>query len=430
MSYREVKVRVNNKDIVVYLSPSKETDIFNGGNSPYADFQLIEGKRYYFEIDNTDYYLDGDPQIIKAYKSRAGVSNGEIFTGNYVGTFSADIKHKSTNERVGVFNIDIRSIKIGYESDYKTMMENITEFCTDLLMQQSSPVTSRYCVDAEADAQTEYERFAFVKSLVESSTFEESLLRIESQPITKWENFETDRPIQSVRSLKNREVRQLVTSRQRLQLPLESPVRNMIDSVPGAIRVQSLKDTVDVPENRFVKFVLNSFLGFCSSIRQNKYAKERLRTEAEEVCQLLFTHLANPLFQRVGNMTTLPLGSPVLQKRSGYREILQKWLMFDMAAKLSWEGGEDVYSAGQKNVARLYEYWLFIKLLKFFSQKFSIPHVEQNKLLQKTEGNLGLSLKEGKTQVLKGRFSSKGRTLNVAFAYNRTFQQTKDYSSP
>lgn len=430
MTYREVKVRVNNKDIVVYLSPSKETDIFNGGNSPYADFQLIEGKRYYFEIDNTDYYLDGDPQIIKAYKSRAGVSNGEIFTGNYVGTFSADIKHKSTNERVGVFNIDIRSIKIGYESDYKTMMENITEFCTDLLMQQSSPVTSRYCVDAEADAQTEYERFAFVKSLVESSTLEESLLRIESQPITKWENFETNRPIQSVRSLKNREVRQLVTSRQRLQLPLESPVRNIIDSVPGAIRVQSLKDTVDVPENRFVKFVLNSFLGFCSSIRQNKYAKERLRTEAEEVCQLLFTHLANPLFQRVGNMTTLPLGSPVLQKRSGYREILQKWLMFDMAAKLSWEGGEDVYSAGQKNVARLYEYWLFIKLLKFFSQKFSIPHVEQNKLLQKTEGNLGLSLKEGKTQVLKGRFSSKGRTLNVAFAYNRTFQQTKDYSSP
>jgi len=32
--------------------------------------------------------------------------------------------------------------------------------------------------------------------------------------------------------------------------------------------------------------------------------------------------------------------------------------MFDLAAKLFWQGGEDVYSGDKKDVAVLYEYWL------------------------------------------------------------------------
>ena len=101
--------------------------------------------------------------------------------------------------------------------------------------------------------------------------------------------------------------------------------------------------------------------------------------------------------------------------------------MFDMAAKLTWDGGEDVYSAGQKNVARLYEYWLFFKLLKEFSRKFRIQPIEKSKLLQVTEGHLGLCLKEGKMQVMHGTYTYKGRKLNMVFAYNRTFTYTKDY---
>ena len=101
--------------------------------------------------------------------------------------------------------------------------------------------------------------------------------------------------------------------------------------------------------------------------------------------------------------------------------------MFDMAAKLTWDGGEDVYSAGQKNVARLYEYWLFFKLLNEFSRKFHIEPVEKSKLVVLTEGRLGLNLREGRMQILRGSYTYKGRKLNMVFAYNRTFAYTKDY---
>lgn len=428
MKSYEVDIRLKrNRMVTVYLSPNKDEDIFVDEKASGGPFQLIEGKRYYFELSDADYYLFGDPQIITCYPSRSGVSNGTITTGNFVGTFSADIRKKDTDECQGKLVLEIRSTKIGYENDYRKMMEDITEYCTELLMQQSSPVTQNYTIDKDADPQTQYERFAFVKSLVESESFEDAITQIETQPIVKWEDVEEERPIQSVRRLGSRGLRQIANGNRRIQLRNEDSLHAIVESVPEVIRVQSRRDTTDVAENRFVKFVLNSFLGFCLSIRSNQHAQERLRREADDVCQKLFQILSHPLFRRLGNLTTMPLGSPTLQKRAGYREILQKWLMFDMAAKLTWDGGEDVYSAGQKNVARLYEYWLFFKLLKEFSRKFHIQPIEKNKLLQVTEGRLGLCLKEGKMQVMHGTYFYKGRKLNMVFAYNRTFFYTKDY---
>lgn len=58
MGAHKVKIRLkNNQELVVFISPKDESDIFVGGNSPYADFQLIEGKRYYFELDNPAYII-------------------------------------------------------------------------------------------------------------------------------------------------------------------------------------------------------------------------------------------------------------------------------------------------------------------------------------------------------------------------------------
>ena len=44
--------------------------------------------------------------------------------------------------------------------------------------------------------------------------------------------------------------------------------------------------------------------------------------------------------------------------------------MFELAAKLIWSGGEAVYGAGKKDIATLYEYWVFFKLLDLFQELF------------------------------------------------------------
>lgn len=116
------------KQITLFLSPSKDEDIYEDERSGGVPFQLIEGKRYYFELSDAAYYIDGDKQVIACYHSRSGVSNGTITTGNFVGTFTADIKQRDTDEKVGLFSIEIRSTKIGYEDDYRKMMEDASPY--------------------------------------------------------------------------------------------------------------------------------------------------------------------------------------------------------------------------------------------------------------------------------------------------------------
>jgi len=43
----------------------------------------------------------------------------------------------------------------------------------------------------------------------------------------------------------------------------------------------------------------------------------------------------------------LPLNSPVLHRKEGYREISKSMLMLDLAAKLVWKAVDDVYSGGK-----------------------------------------------------------------------------------
>ena len=101
MTY-EVNIKLKrNRIVTVYLSPNKDEDIFVDEKASGVPFQLIEGKRYYFELSDADFYIDGDPQVITCYPSRSGVSNGTITTGNFVGTFSADIREKENNECQG-----------------------------------------------------------------------------------------------------------------------------------------------------------------------------------------------------------------------------------------------------------------------------------------------------------------------------------------
>ena len=89
----------------------------------------------------------------------------------------------------------------------------------------------------------------------------------------------------------------------------------------------------------------------------------RLLQEIDALSARLDEALASDVMRRASEPDFLPLGSPTLQRREGYREVLQAWLHFAMAARLVWHGGDKVYGAGQRGVATLYEYWVFFELL-------------------------------------------------------------------
>lgn len=389
-----------------------------------AMFQLVEGKTYSYLISDPQYQLKLEGKIYPLPSSK--VSTGTIITGIDVGTLKVKIvtNDRSCNE-VGELQLEVRSIKQTYREDYRQMLSDITDCCCELLMQESSPAFQRFTVQPDRDPQTDYQRFAFVKSIIDSEPFNDALYQIQQNPIRRWTHSEEDRNIDHIKHLNGSELRQIVRGGNRIPMPNSHPLHSKLETLPHTVLISSKEETTDVPENRFIKFVLQSFLSFCSSISNNEYASSQLKVESSQTCIKIQRLLTQPLFRNLSHLRMLPLNSPILQKKEGYREVLQKWLMFDMASRLTWTGGDDVYDAGKKNVATLYEYWLFFKLKDIFSKKFGVKPLANDQLIEIDKGNLSLSLKQGKQKVMMGEFVTKTRRLQVCFCYNRTFEATQ-----
>lgn len=388
-------------------------------------FQIKEGNFYEYKI--TDGFYLQCTEYISQSKIRGQESSGRITPNIYVGTLSIVILNNE-KKYSGEIKLEVQSVKTSYRQDYRHMLEEITEKCTDLLMKHSSPVSQFFEVNFDEDANTLYQRFAFIKSILDSEEFTDSIHKFLSAPVTKWKDSETEKDIRGIKRISNSALRQIATAANRINLPNGHPLKSSnLQSIPTKIRTSYKIETVDTPENRFVKHALNYFLRFIGDFRVKLKDTNRLKEEAILLEDKIEQFLSYEVFKEISLPSSLSLNSPVLQRKEGYREILRVWLMFDLAAKLVWHGGNDVYSGGKRGVAVLYEYWLFFKLLDTIKEVFKVAPKSIEELIKETDDGLGLQLKQGKYIPLKGIYINKNRNLNIEFSYNRPFLGKKDY---
>jgi len=413
-------------ELIISGEPSQEetiiekSDAFEFGE---ASVQIKEG--YYYEYKLSEGFNLQSSEVVT--QSKLNPSTGRIAPNIFVGTLSLDILDLRKNEKCGEVKLEVQSVKASYREDYRFMLEEITEKCTDLLLQHGSPVFQTFEVDFNADAITLYQRFAFLKSILDSSEFNDSVYKFLTSPVTRWEESETEKDIRSIRRISNNVLRQFTTESNRVDLPLDHPLKSTLQSIPLKIRIIYKSETVDTPENRFVKHALKSFQSLCGRFRSNLNEDNRLKEEAILLEDKLEQFLSHSLFKKILAPTSLPLNSPVLQRKEGYREILRAWLMLDLAAKLVWRGGNDVYSGGKRDVAVLYEYWLFFILLDIIKDVFKIEPEGIQNLITKTKDGLGLQLKQGKHLPVKGTYNAGSRKLDLEFSYNKTFKGDNKY---
>lgn len=388
--------------------------------------QLLEGSSYNYELTE-GYRLQEIPKIIK--QNRRHQNHGRITPGIYVGRLPLKIID-SNNNKIDVA-LEIRSVKTAYRKDYRKMLEDITDECTDLLMIHSSPVTQRYDIDYTEDTRSLYQKFSFVKAAVDSDHFRNAVQRVISMPVTAWTDQIQENDIRRSRKIGASQLRQIASRSNRITVPSSHVLYRKMQTVPSRIRSNVKIDTVDTPENRFIKHALTEFRRFCGYICRQIESKESkiekrpyIYHEALALEEKFGSYLHHSLFSDISNPVSLPLNSPILQRKEGYRDILRVWLMFDLAAKLTWKALDDSYSVGKRDVATLYEYWLFFKLLRLLEKMFNMNAKDISKLIQQTRDGLGLQLLSGKHTAIEGKYSHNGRDLNIKFSFNRTFGVT------
>lgn len=406
-----------------------------------ATVQLLEGRSYEYKLSNENYRLYTSINGIVSTSNRDN-SSGRITPNIYVGTLSLFVQDSNKQFQETSISVEVLATKMNseldksYRENYRFMLDSITEKCTELLMQINAPINQYYEIDFEKDNKTIYQRFAFVQSLIGSNEFTEAIQKIISSPTTQWKQDEELKDIRALRRITNSNIRQLVSASNRFDLPAEHFLTKnyKIKDVPSKIISTRKVETIDTPENRFIKHAIEVFLKFstdCFNVFET-FKYERAKKEAAILIGNLENHLNHPFFREISRPTTLKLNSPVLQRKSGYREILSAWLKFDLAAKLIWQGGEDVYNAGKRDIAVLYEYWLFFTLYDLIKKKFEInKHQYDEKpyehLIVPTNDGLNVMVKSGKHTALEGVYDSGKRKLKIKFSYNRTFTGGTEY---
>jgi predicted component of viral defense system (DUF524 family) len=394
-----------------------------------AQYQLVEGCLYDYEISDPKYVLgDIGENIVQPHKRTPNL--GTIAPNIFVGTLSLPLLEKDTQAECTTIELEVQSVKSGYRDDYRDMLELITEKCADLLLQANSQVSQHFEIDYTRDSQTLYQKFAFIKSVIGTDEFSEAIHRIVTAPVTKWKETTEEQDIRNARRFSNTNIKEILRGGKRTEIPDTHYLKRYgIDTLPERISTIRKSDSVDTPENRFIKHALENFLKFCTDIynKAKYYGHKKMEIESELMIRELESQLHHSVFKDISRPSTLILNSPVLQRKEGYREVLRVWLMFDLAARLIWKGGDDIYSGGKKDIATLYEYWLFFKLLDLFQSIFEIESKDISDLIKETPDGLNLQLKQGNFTALHGIYNSGSRKLNIRFNYNRSFTGKKSY---
>ena len=425
-------------------APLAETDEEDARDHGETTIQLRESERYEYEVVPTNG---------AALRLRCGLSSrrrslgkssekpdaGLIETRSFCGTLLLELVEGEVDDAkaaVATALLDVRSLKLDYRTEYRGMLRRLSDEMAGLVVDARSSAKAgfRSTFEDRTDAGWLQIQLELLRETLDSSDFSAALQRILSFPherlTTVSDYISTDRPIRWTPSA----VRQLVKGNPRREVPVSHPLRTEIglESVAERLLVPRKSRDLDTLENRFVKFALGEFRTFlthaqsvfesCAGWGASAALSRRLAASVEN-------WLGRSLFREVGDMRFAPLGSPVLQRKAGYREVLRWWLRFRTAAELSWEGGEELFHAGQRDVASLYEYWLFFELLGWFCQKCrggNRPTVEE--LIEGLdEGSPNLRLrKRMQLGPFVGTFAGQSRRLNARFAYNRRFEVTQD----
>lgn len=400
--------------------------------------QLLEGVRYEFELSDPKYrlalaqhYSESQGIVLPSRakgRQHCGVLNPGLATGRL-----PMVIIDANGDELARADLEVRSRKLNYKEDYQQMLEDISAHGVDLLQELKAPSLFNAQPDPGHDPATLAQRFAFVRGLLQSAGFDNALHRITTHPHQIWQHETQERSISRGFKSSGKVMRQLAQGSRRVAVPAKHPLHTTLPTLPEFITVSRATPTQDTPENRFVKFALRAFHGFLDTMRSrvvDKTKDARLLQEITALCARLDEALGSDVLRHVGEPTFLPLGSPTLQRREGYREVLQAWLNFAMAAKLVWHGGDDVFGAGQRDVATLYEYWVFFKLINVVASVFTLDKPASETLLEPTADGFGLKLKAGKFMALKGRSTQPGRVLEVQFSYNRSFRATQKSRLP
>lgn len=352
-----------------------------------------------------------------------GLLSGEFRLVNYIGVAWIEVKGFPR------IKFDVAPEKFDYETEYRAMVESIAEKCQQLLLEWNSPTSLTFRPDPTVEKRLLLEQFLFLRHCLGADRLDLYLEILRRNPH---------------RALYDEaEWQDQVVSDHFFQDPLrygrdwtpsgQPSAARFHGFLPREVQCVSRRESLDTPPNRFVKFALSYFREICQAVVDHKKIQGAARDEALAMRESLDSFLSQRWLLEIGDLHQVPLNNQTLLKREGYRQVLEAWFLSDVAAQLDWEGREDAYDGDNRDVATLYEFWLYFEIFDLLrtesgchlvSEKHHVDGDEGSFLRFSDQGGLGVNLKQGKTSRSRFVFqTNEGATSRLHFYYNRSFSQ-------
>lgn len=406
--------------------------------------QLRERCRYVYRLEPVDTLTDlALAEGSGIARNPASVGNGDegfIEPKDQCGVLPFVVIRRNDLTPLAQGAVEVRSVKIDYRDHYRGMLDYIAGRCAGLLLDSRAPTRFRFSSAWRMNRSALEQQLEFLRYSLESPLFRGAVDEVLRNPHRRLEDEREERHISRPFRTGKEFARQIASASNRVPTPSNHPLRTiqpLATSLPARVSVTTRTDYLDTQENRFAKMVLVDFRDFLAEVGAllgrdpdvTKPANARLLRETIRLRALLDGILARGFLPDISRPDMLPLGSPVLQRKAGYRELLHLWLQFHVGAQLAWEGGQDVWQGGARNVAALYEYWLFFQLEALFRSKFICDEPLHAVLVENDDGLLRLKLQRGvELRATGGDAWSKtaGRRLTAEFHFNRKFGRNQD----
>ncbi|MCP4502719.1 MAG: DUF2357 domain-containing protein, partial [Deltaproteobacteria bacterium] len=317
--------------------------------------------------------------------------------------------------------MEVRSRKLDYLAHYRWMLDDIANASAELLQENFAPTDQQFATNESVNASTLYQKFVFLRSLVCSGRLQDALHRICSQPYIQWETVSEEIPLGRPARCTGSLAKSFCRAGPRIDAP------GFGISLPLQLTATMNRETFDNEPNRFVRHALEQWLALIDELRLVLFdKKDSTRTrrglgEVDEVSSILESFLATTALRAAGPLRSFPSSNQVLQKKAAYREVLGAYVLFEFGAKLAWDGGEDIFGGGQKNVATLYELWTFIQLARIITE-IAGGNSDLAHLIKSSRDGTTLLLKTGTASRVKATASRWGRRFQLELTYNQTFK--------
>jgi len=412
--------------IAALPSLRKEKAIFIGenGDDDLEIVRLVEGAEYLYILhvpESEGPFATDHPEMFVA-DTEVG-DRGRLRTGLFTG--AVEVQVFAALRALGRVSFEVQSTKLSYLADYHWMLRDIAELCTELVMDRFAPAAARFSIDETRATETLYQRFAFLQSILEGDEFHAAIGHIFASPYVTWEDLEdVSQHARGVRP-SSRIARSL--GRPGPRAIASQTMAGDLESVPQPMIVSRAATSVDNVPNRFIQWLLREWLALVNQVSIALDARNetvafarRGKREIAWMTKVIEAILEDDLFRDVGELTIFPEANQVLQKREGYRYLFRVHMQFEAAARLYWPGMEPLYRAGQRNVAKLYEYWVYLQLGRIVARACG-QSFDATRLIERSEDGLILRLRSREETMVTGTLERFGRTIRIESWFNKSF---------